>query len=111
MTEYIQVLTTTETKENAQRIATAVVEKRLAACGQIIGPITSTYWWKGKIETAEEWICAMKSSTHLYEELEEAIRELHPYEVPEILAVPIAAGNQSYLDWMGKELKCKEHEV
>ena len=105
MTEFIQVVTTTETKEQAQRIAKAVVEKRLAACAQIVGPISSTYWWKGKIETTEEWMCVMKSRSGLFEELEEAIRENHSYEVPEIVALPIAAGSESYLRWLSAELK------
>jgi periplasmic divalent cation tolerance protein len=104
MTEYIQVVTTTETKEQAQRIAQVVVEKRLAACAQIVGPISSTYWWKGKIETAGEWLCLMKSRNDLFTDLEQAIREIHPYEVPEIIAMPIAAGSAGYLKWLGEEL-------
>lgn len=82
MTEYIQVVTTTETKADARTIANTVVEKRLAACAQIIGPITSTYWWQGKVEVSEEWLCVIKSRQDLYERLEEVIREVHPYEVP-----------------------------
>jgi periplasmic divalent cation tolerance protein len=104
MTAYIQVITTTETKADAQAIARAVVEKRLAGCVQIIGPITSTYWWQGEIETAEEWLCVIKSRRDLYERLEEAIREMHPYDVPEILAVPVIAGSQDYLRWLDSEL-------
>jgi periplasmic divalent cation tolerance protein len=104
MTEVIQVVTTTKTKSDAQAIARAVVEKRLAACVQVIGPITSTYWWQGEIETAEEWMCVIKSRRDLYERLEEAIREVHPYDVPEILAVPVIAGSKSYLEWLDNEL-------
>ena len=105
MTHFIQVVTTTETKANAQAIARALVEKRLAACVQIIGPITSTYRWQGKIEMAEEWMCLIKSRRDLYEALEEAIREVHPYDVPEILAVPVVAGGRDYLEWLDGELK------
>jgi periplasmic divalent cation tolerance protein len=105
MTQYIQVITTTETKEQAEGIARAVVEKRLAACAQIVGPISSTYWWKGKIETAGEWMCLMKSREDLYAQLENAIREVHPYEVPEIVAMPIVAGSKDYLRWLSEELK------
>jgi periplasmic divalent cation tolerance protein len=100
----IQVITTTETKADAQAIARAVIEKRLAGCVQIIGPITSTYWWQGEIETAEEWMCVIKSRQDLYERLEAAIREVHPYDVPEILAVPVIAGSKSYLEWLEGEL-------
>jgi len=105
MGKTIQVITTTETKADAQAIARALVEKRLAGCVQIIGPITSTYWWEGKIKTAEEWLCLIKSRRALYEALEETIREVHPYDVPEILAVPVVAGSKSYLDWLDGELK------
>jgi len=105
MTDYIQVITTTEKKDDAHRIAMSVVERRLAGCVQVIGPITSTYWWKGVIETAEEWMCVIKTRKDLYPELEGSIREVHPYEVPEILAVPIAEGSKDYLEWLGNEIK------
>jgi periplasmic divalent cation tolerance protein len=104
MPDYIQVVTTTEHRENADRIAQALVEQRLAACVQISGPITSTYRWQGKIETTQEWQCRAKSRADLYEKIEEAIRRLHPYEVPEILAIPIFSGNNSYFSWMEAEL-------
>lgn len=105
MSEYIQVITTTDKKENAKIIARGIVEKRLAACVQVVGPITSTYWWDNNIEESEEWLLIMKSQKNLYKELEEAIKEIHTYEVPEILSSPVIAGNQSYLDWIGKEIR------
>ena len=104
MTEYIQLSTTTEKKEDANRIAREVVEKRLAACAQVIGPISSTYWWEGKIEETEEWLCIMKSRKDLYDRLEKAIRDIHPYEVPEIVAVPLAGGSRDYLAWLSNEV-------
>ncbi len=104
MTDYIQIYTTTETEEDAQKIAKEVVEKRLAACAQIMGPIESTYWWEDKIERAKEWLCIMKTRNDLFEELEAAIKKIHPYDVPEILAVPVIAGNKSYLEWLGREV-------
>jgi periplasmic divalent cation tolerance protein len=67
---------------------------------QVIGPITSTYRWNDAIETAEEWLCLIKSRQDLYRQLEEAVRAVHPYDVPEILATPVVAGNPSYLDWL-----------
>lgn len=103
--EYIQVTTTTETQADAQEIADVVVEKRLAACAQVIGPVTSTYWWQGKIETAEEWLCMIKSKAALYEELEKAIRATHPYEEPEIIATPIVKGSQGYLAWLDENTR------
>ena len=105
MTDYIQVVTTTERKEDAESIARSLVERRLAACVQVAGPITSTYRWEGKIETSQEWQCWAKSRRQRYEEIEEAIRRLHPYKVPEILALPILAGSHSYLTWLDEEVK------
>jgi len=104
MTEYIQIYTTTENKDDAGMIAETVVKKRLAACAQVVGPITSTYWWEGAIEEAEEWFCIMKSRKDLYDKLEEAILDVHSYDVPEIVAVPIVSGSQSYLRWLNKEV-------
>jgi len=105
MTAYIQVTTATETKTDAQAIADALVEKRLAACVQIIGPITSTYRWQGEIERAEEWLCVIKSRRELYDDLEAAILEIHPYDVPEILITPVTGGSESYLEWLNGELR------
>jgi periplasmic divalent cation tolerance protein len=105
MPEYIQVVTTTDRREDADRIARELVERRLAACVQIVGPITSTYRWQGKIETAQEWQCWAKTRRDLYEQVEQAIVGIHPYEVPEILAVTIPIGSTKYLSWLDGELK------
>ena len=108
MADHIQVVTTTERKEDAERIARALVEARLAACVQVLGPTTSTYRWKGAIETAQEWQCVAKSRADLFAQLDETICGIHPYEVPEILAVPITAGTHAYLEWLDGELKGPE---
>jgi periplasmic divalent cation tolerance protein len=105
MGTYVQVTTTAETEAGAQTIASAAVEKRLAACAQVIGPITSTYWWQGKVETAKEWLCVIKSKTALYEDLERAIQAVHPYEEPEIIATPIIKGSKSYLAWLDENTR------
>ncbi|HYA12705.1 MAG TPA: divalent-cation tolerance protein CutA [Syntrophales bacterium] len=104
MRTYIQVVTTTSKKGDAEKIATTLVERKLAACVQILGPITSTYRWKGNIETAEEWQCVIKSRKDLYKDIEKAIKSVHPYEVPEIVALPITTGSGDYLDWLQGEL-------
>ena len=104
MAEYLQVLTSAGSEEEAERIAAALVERRLAACVQTIGPIASRYRWQGKVETAREWLCLAKTEAGLYEEVESAIRELHSYEEPEIVATPIVAGSRGYLDWLGASL-------
>ena len=105
MEDYIQIVTTTETEEDAQKIATALVEQRLAACVQIVGPIRSTYRWKERLETAQEWQCIAKTRREFYERVEEAVKSLHPYEVPEILAIPIAAASESYRRWIDEQVK------
>jgi periplasmic divalent cation tolerance protein len=103
--EYIQIFTTTENKEDAEKIAKSLIEKRLAGCIQIIGPISSIYWWKNKIETSQEWLCIIKSKKKLYEEIEKSIKEIHPYEIPEIIAMQIISGSKDYLKWLDNELK------
>mgnify|MGYP000846363324 CR=1 FL=1 len=104
MEGFIQVTTTTATREDAERIAHSLVETRLAACVQIVGPIESVYRWKGKVETADEWLCLIKSREGHYGAIEQAIRSLHPYETPEIIAMPLTAGSRDYLDWLGDSL-------
>lgn len=102
MNKFVQVLTSIDSQDGAQRIAKALVERRLVACAQILGPIKSTYWWEGKIEEAEEWLLTMKSRQELFPKIEEAICSLHPYKIPEILALPILAGNSLYLKWIAQ---------
>ena len=104
MPEFIQVLTTVERREEAERIARSLVEKRLAACVQIVGPIASTYRWKGEVEAAEEWQCLVKTRRDFYHQVERGIRLLHSYEVPEIIATPIIAGSADYLEWLDENV-------
>jgi len=104
MSDYVQVVTTTEKKADAEAIARRLVEQRLAACVQLVGPVTSVYRWKGQVETAEEWQCWAKSRRDRYDAVEAAIRESHPYDEPEILAVEIAAGSASYLRWLDEQV-------
>ncbi|MDE2572372.1 MAG: divalent-cation tolerance protein CutA [bacterium] len=100
MERYIQVTTTTERREDAERIAQTLLERRLAACAQISGPISSSYRWRDGIESASEWLCAIKTRDALYAQVEAAIVALHPYETPEIVAVALAAGSAPYLTWI-----------
>jgi periplasmic divalent cation tolerance protein len=104
-TDYIQVVTTTPRREDAETIASALVVERLAACVQVSGPITSTYRWKGAVETSQEWQCWAKSRRELFTQIQETIRRLHPYEEPEILALPILEGSLSYLKWIDAEVR------
>jgi periplasmic divalent cation tolerance protein len=100
MPEIIQIVTTTDRKDLAERIGRTLVDRRLAACTQIVGPILSIYRWQGATESAEEWQCWIKTSRERYAAVEQAIRELHTYAVPEILAIPVVAGNPAYLLWL-----------
>lgn len=102
--KYIQIITTTDKKADAEKIARELVEQRLAGCVQILGPMASVYWWKGKVETAEEWLCLIKSKMDQYEKLEKTIKNMHPYETPEIIAMPIVAGSKGYLEWLNNEI-------
>ncbi|MEA2083032.1 MAG: divalent-cation tolerance protein CutA [Thermodesulfobacteriota bacterium] len=105
MTEYIQIVTTVESENDAEKIAELLVGRRLAACVQIAGPVTSRFWWDGKINTAEEYQVIIKSRNDLFSEIESVITDAHPYDVPEIQATSILAGGKGYLNWLSEELK------
>ena len=106
--EFLQVVTTVETREDADRIARLLVEEGLAACVQVLGPIESTYRWKGRIERAGEMLCLIKTSQRLYPDLERAIRAAHRYETPEIVALAIVRGSSDYLSWLRESLGRRE---
>jgi periplasmic divalent cation tolerance protein len=103
--EAIQVVTTTAEKHDAQRIAQAVLDKRLGACVQIGGPIESHYRWNNRLETAAEWHLTIKTRRDLYKPLEKLLLELHPYDQPEIIAMPIVEISPGYLKWLGEEVQ------
>jgi periplasmic divalent cation tolerance protein len=102
VTECCQVTTTLPDQAAAERLAAVVVEERLAACAQVHGPISSTYRWDGNIERATEWYCHLKTTAGRLPALQARIGELHPYDVPEIIAVPILDGNPDYLSWVAQ---------
>ena len=104
MTDILQVVTTVGSQDAAAAIAQALVSQRLAACVQIVGPVTSTYHWQGQLETSQEWMCVAKTTRTHYDALAAAIRRHHTYEVPEILAFNVVNGHQPYLDWVAAEL-------
>ncbi len=103
--DYIIVLATTANKAEAEKISQALLKERLIACANIINPVTSFFFWSGKIERAEECLMVMKSRRDLFAELAERLKGLHSYEVPEVLAIPIVEGAAAYLDWMSEVLK------
>jgi periplasmic divalent cation tolerance protein len=102
---YIVVITTTSNKEEAVKIVHSLLKERLIACANIVGPVSSLFWWEGKIDEEKEFLVFMKSHKSLFERLSERIREIHGYEVPEIIALPIIKGSPPYLDWLKVSLQ------
>jgi periplasmic divalent cation tolerance protein len=104
MNVIIQIVTTIDNKEKAEHIAKQLVQKKLASCVQIAGPLKSIYRWKGQIEEAEEWQCIIKSKKSHYKKIEEEIKRLHHYELPEIIAIDIDAASPGYTRWVEEEI-------
>ena len=100
MTDKLLVVTTTGSEEEARKIAQALVERRLAACVNIIPRIHSVYRWEGKVEQADEWLLLIKTDRPHQEQVYTAIREVHSYSVPEFVAIAVEAGSKEYLEWM-----------
>ncbi len=101
---YLQVITTTDTAAEAEAIAQTLLESKVAACVQITSPVKSYYWWQGKIENADEFVCSIKTTSAQYPNVEDVIKEVHSYDEPEIIAVPITHGSESYLKWIEAEV-------
>ena len=97
---YIVVLVTTSSKQEAEVIVQRLIEARLIACGNIVGPVTSLFRWSGKLERAEEYLALLKSRKNLFGRVEEAVKAIHSYEVPEILALEVVNGSKQYLNWL-----------
>jgi periplasmic divalent cation tolerance protein len=102
MTNARIVLTTTGSQEEADKIAHALVERRLAACVNIVPTVKSVYRWQGKVETATEWLLLIKTQAGLFERVRAAVKELHSYDLPECLMLEVTAGSQEYLNWVAK---------
>jgi periplasmic divalent cation tolerance protein len=102
---FIVVLVTTSSKQEAETIAQSLLESKLIACANVVGPVESHFHWKGKIEHAEEFLLLMKSRSDLFDELVENVKRMHSYEVPEVVALPIVEGLKSYLGWLESSLK------
>ncbi|MEM3673010.1 MAG: divalent-cation tolerance protein CutA [Candidatus Bathyarchaeia archaeon] len=102
---HIVVLVTTSSKEEAEKIANSLLNERLIACANIIGPVHSLFWWTGKIDRAEEYVLLMKSRENLFDELSKRVKTLHSYEVPEIIALPVVKGYKAYMEWLDNSLK------
>jgi periplasmic divalent cation tolerance protein len=105
MTDKILVLTTVGSKDEARKIGRALVERRLAACVNLVPQVRSIYRWKGQIEEAEEWLLILKTTRAAFERVREAILELHSYDVPECVSVAVDDGSVEYLSWIGQSMK------
>ena len=105
MIEFLVALVSVSSVEQGQRIADALVSERLAACVNIVGPVLSVYEWKGKLEREQEWLLVIKSRGELFASLEQRVRDLHSYEVAEVIALPIIAGSTPYLEWLSNSMK------
>ncbi|MCF8054816.1 MAG: divalent-cation tolerance protein CutA [Deltaproteobacteria bacterium] len=104
MEEALTIMTTTADKEQAQEIARILVENRLAACVQICGPMESYYFWQGEMKEATEWLCLIKTRKGMWDRVAACLRQHHPYQVPEIIAVPISNCDQDYLQWLKRQV-------
>jgi periplasmic divalent cation tolerance protein len=105
VTPCCQVTTTFPDQALAEEVAQRLVAERLAACAQVQGPIASTYRWEGAVESATEWYCHIKTTVSRVPDLRRRIRELHPYQVAEIIAVPIVDGDPAYLQWIEESVR------
>src|SRR3990170_7145636 len=103
MNEILLVITNLPDETSAARLARHLIDERAAACVNKLAPCTSTYRWQGNIETATEVPLLIKTTRAAYPRLEQLIRAAHPYELPEIIAVPVTAGLPAYLDWVSRE--------
>lgn len=100
--QQLQVTCTVDSRETADALAVDLVRARLAACVQVIGPIASTYRWEGAVETAEEHLLLVKTTAGQFPRLRDELVARHPYDVPEILAMPVVDGHPAYLDWIAE---------
>lgn len=104
MTDKRIILTTAGSEAEARKIAQALVERRLAACVNIVGPIHSVYRWKGAVESAPEQLLIIKTTAAAFPRVRDAIRELHSYELPECVMLSVEAGSEDYLKWIGESV-------
>jgi periplasmic divalent cation tolerance protein len=105
MTDKILVLTTASSKEEARKIGRTLVERLLAACVNVVPQVGTIYRWEGEIEEAEEWLLIIKTTRGAFERVRDAINEMHSYDVPECISLPIESGGLAYLNWLGESVK------
>ena len=104
-TDFIIVLVTTKDKVEAEKISQTLLSEKLIACANIISPVASCFWWQGKVDRTDECLIIMKTRKSLFGEVQLRVKELHSYDAPEVLALPIVDGSEAYLSWMGSVLR------
>ncbi len=104
----VQVHTTVETHQQASQLARQLVQERLAACVQVLGPIESHYRWQGRLEQAQEWLLLIKTTTEALPRLQRRLVELHPYQVPQLIALPVQGGHGPYLQWVEENTRAED---
>ena len=102
---YLVILITTDTADEANQIAEDLVKQRKAGCVNIVPGVSSLFWWQGKLDSVEEYLLVAKTKASQLDELVNLVKEIHSYDIPEIIALPIVGGNQDYLEWISKEVK------
>jgi len=108
ISEHISVFVTVPDEETAVKVAKAVLDSKIAACASMIPAVRSLYWWKGEIQDDSELLLVIKTRSDMFDLLSRKIREIHPYEVPEIIAFPIVMGNHDYLAWIDDNVSRKD---
>ena len=101
------IVVTVSSREEADKIVNVLLERKLIACANILGPVSSRFWWQGKIDSAEEYMIFMKTKRELFDQVADNVKQLHSYEVPEIIALPIVEGAKPYLEWINSNLTGK----
>jgi len=104
----IVIFITSGSEEEAKKLARVLVEEKLAACVNILSGVESLYWWKGKIESSKEWMLVVKTQGKMVNKVVKRVKEIHSYEVPEVIALPIVEGNKDYLQWISDTLALRE---
>jgi len=102
---YIALFITAASVEEARRISSVLLEQRKVACVNIVPRVSSVFWWQGKLDSAQESLLIIKTKASLLNEVVRLVKEVHSYDVPEVIALPIVGGNQDYLEWIDKEVK------
>ena len=100
----IVLFITTDSAEEARKIAGALLEQKKAACVNIVPGVESVFWWEGKVDSASENLLVVKTRASLLDEVVNLVKKVHSYDVPEIIALPIIGGNKDYLDWIGESV-------